>query len=99
MRGYPAEQQLLQVRLVEHVGLRDAVHAGGRPAELGHDLMPGVEQPQAAARPGAGQELLADARPAQRAGHLVVQVHRPRQRVRRGVPFQHDYGDPRVGQQ
>ena len=99
MRGDPAEQQLLQVRLVEHVGLRDAVHPGGCPAELGHDLMPRVEQPEAAARPGAGQEVVADAGPVQDAGDLVVQVHRARQRVRRRVAFQHDDTDPGVCQQ
>ena len=72
---------------------------GRGPAELGHDLMPGVQQTQAAAGPGPDQELRADPGPGQRPDHLVVQVHRPRQRVRLGMPFEHDHADPGVGQE
>ena len=42
----PGEQQFFQVGLVEHVRLREAVHAWLLvAAELGHDAVPGVEQP------------------------------------------------------
>ena len=96
----PGEQQLFQVGLVEHVGLREAVLAGlVVAAELGHHAVPGVEQAQSAAGPGPGQESLAHADPVQGPGDLVVQVYRAGQRVGLGVAFQQGDGDPGVGEQ
>jgi hypothetical protein len=96
----PAQQELFQAGLVEHVRLREAVHADlVLAAEFGHHPVPGVEQPQPAAGPGPGQERVADPDPAERPGHLVVQMHRARQRMRAGVAFQQGHGDAQVGQQ
>ena len=95
----PGEHQLFQVGLVEHVRLREAVHAWlVVAAELGHDAVAGVEQAQPAAGPGPGQEFLADADPVQGPGDLVVQVHRAGQGVGLGVAFQQGDGDPEVGE-
>ena len=91
----PGEQQLFQVGLVEHVGLGEAVHACLLPAEFGHHLVPGVEQAQPAARPGPGQEAVADAETVQDPGDLVVEVHRARQRMRLEVAFQQGDRDRR----
>ena len=99
MLPHPVEHELFQVRLVEHVGLRVAVHACLLSAEFGHHLVLGVEQAQPAAWPGAGQEALADAGPVQDPGHLVVQVHRAGQRMRLEVAFQQGDGDAGVGEQ
>jgi hypothetical protein len=69
------EQQRLQVGLVEHVGRGEAVVTGPDvAAELGHHPVPGVEQAQPAAGPGAGQEGVADADAVQGTGNLVVEV-------------------------
>ena len=96
----PGEQQLFQVGLVEHVGLREAMLAGlVVAAELGHHAVAGVEQAQPAAGPGPGQESLADADPVQDPGDLVVQVYRAGQGVGLGVAFQEGDGDPEVGEQ
>ena len=95
----PGQQELFQVGLVEHVGLRVAVQPGLVPAEFGHHPVLGVEQAQPAARPGPGQEFLADADAVQDPGHLVVEVHRAGQRVRLGVPFQQGDRDPGAGEQ
>jgi len=98
--GDPGEHQLFQVRLVEHVRLREAVHPGLLvAAELGHDAVPGVEQAQPAAGPGPGQELLADADPVQGPGDLVVQVHGAGEGMGFGVAFQEGDGYPEAGEQ
>ena len=96
----PGEQQFFQVGLVEHVRLREAVFTAlVLAAELGHDAVVGVEQPQPAAGPGPGQETLADGDPVQDPDDLVVQVHRARQRVGPGAALQQGDRDPEVGQQ
>ena len=70
---HPGQQELFQVWLVEHVRLREAVHADlVFAAELGHHPVAGVEQPQPAARPGLGQEIVADAESVKGPRHLVV---------------------------
>ena len=96
----PGEHQLFQVRLVEHVRLRETMLTGlVLPPELGHHAVPGVEQAQSAAGPGPVQESLADADPVQDPGDLVVQVHRAGQRVGLGVAFQQGDRDAEVGEQ
>ena len=100
MRLDPGEQQFFQVGLVEHVGLREAVLAGLLvAAELGHHVVPGVQQAQSAAGAGPGQEALAHADPVQDPGDLVVQVYRAGQRVGLPVAFQQGDGNPGVGEQ
>ena len=68
-------------------------------AELGHDAVIGVEQAQPAARPGPGQESLADADPPKRPGDFVIEVDGARQRMGLGVAFQQGDGYPEVGEQ
>ncbi len=100
MRLDPGEQHLFQVGLVEHVRLRETVLADlVLPVELGHHAMLGIQQAQAAAGPGPGQESLADADPVQGPGDLVVQVHRAGQRMRPGPAFQQGDGNAEVGEQ
>ena len=97
---HPGQHELFQVGLVEHVRLREPVDAGLMlAAELGHHLVPGVEQPQPAAGPGPAQEAVADADLAEDPGHLVVQVDRAGQGVGPGVTFQQCDGFPDVGEQ
>lgn len=96
----PGEQERVQVGLVEHVGLREAVHPGPQvAAELGHHPVAGIEQTQPTARPRPSQEALADADLMQGPGHLVVQVPCSRQRVRPQVALQQGGGEPGVRQQ
>ena len=98
--GDPVKQERFQVGLVEHVRLREAVHPWVLvAAELGHDAVPGVEQAQAAGGPRPGQERLADTDPMQDPGDLVIQVHRPGQRMRLCVAFEQGDGDPETGQE
>ena len=69
-------QQVLELGLVEHVGLRvpvPAVVAGA--VEDGEDPVVAVDQLQAAGGPGHRGELLGDAEPGQDPVDLVVEVH------------------------
>ena len=68
-------------------------------AELGHHPVPGIEQAQSAAGPGAGQEGLADADAVQDAGDLVVEVDGAGQRVGLRVALEHGDRDAPVGEQ
>ena len=42
MLRHPGQQEFFQVGLVEHVGLRVAVHARLLSAEFGHHPVPGI---------------------------------------------------------
>jgi hypothetical protein len=84
-------QHCLQLGLVEHVHLREPVGGTelGAARDFGEHLHLRVEQPKTMRGPAVGGELLADAQPGQDADHLVVGVHRPRQRVDRLMAVQH----------
>jgi hypothetical protein len=70
---------VLELGLVEHVGLRVPVPAvvAGPVEDREHPVVP-VDQLQPAGGPGHGGELLGDAEPRQDPVDLVVEVHRPR---------------------
>ena len=96
----PLAQQALQLRLVEHVRLRMAVHLSGRIAgELGEHPPPGVDQLHAGVRPGDGLDAVGDAEVGEDAEHLVVEVHRPRQGIDLGPAVQHEALDAALGEQ
>ena len=83
-------QHPIQVRLVEQVGLRVPMAPGGAvAAELGEGAQPRVHQPQ----PGGGtadpREGIGQADALEHAHRLVVQVHRPGQRVDVAAPLDH----------
>ena len=90
-----------QLRLVEHVHLRESV--GGADLCTARDLAEHphlrVDQPKTVPWPAMGGELLADTQPGQDAKHLVVGVHRPRQRVDGLVAVQHQGFDAVLAQQ
>jgi hypothetical protein len=98
--GDPGAHEPLQFRLVEHVRLRETVLADFvRAAELRHHPVPGVEQPQPAARPRPGQELLGHADPPQDPRDLIVEVDGTGQGMRAGVAFEQGDGNTEVREQ
>jgi hypothetical protein len=98
--GQGGAQQPFEVRLVEEGGLREAVVAVRIVApELGHDPVPGVQQPQAVGGSGEGRELLVDARRLEDPAHLVVHGDGARQRVDVPVAFQENAAHAPAGEQ
>jgi hypothetical protein len=77
---------------VHERALRPAVHPGiRRPPELGEHPVGAVDQPQPGHRPRQRGHLVGDAGVLEHPEHLVVEVHRPREAVRRAVPFEHQH--------
>ena len=82
-----APQQVLEVGLVEQVGLGVAVRAGrDRTRERREGAQPGVEQAQPGGGPADRGELLVHTEALQDAHRLTVEVHRTRVGEGLGVP-------------
>ena len=93
-------QQRFEVRLVEHVRLREAMHAACRVAvKLGQDPRGVVEQSQPERGPGDGRELLGDAETRDDTVDLVVEMHGPGLRIHGGPPIEHEAVDAVLRQQ
>ncbi len=92
-------QHGLEVGLVHERALRPAVQAGvGGSAELREHPMAAVEQPQTGHGPAAGEHLLGHPGRLQRAEHLAVEVHGPRELIGLPVPL-HDMDHQAAGGQ
>ena len=69
-------QQCLELGLVEHIGLREAVNAaGGIAVELGQHAHGVIEQPQPERGSGDRRELVGDSEARHDTEDLVVHVH------------------------
>ena len=75
-------QEFLEFRLVEQVGLREAVDPRtGATRELREDGTAGVDQTQPVRRTGDAGEVVGQPEPREDSTHLVVEMHCPGLRV------------------
>ena len=93
-------QQLFEIRLIEHVGLREPMDLVGSVAvKLREHAHIPVKQSQAASRPGDCGELVGDPEPGDDSADFVVEMDSPRLRVDAVPPVEHEAFDAVLGEQ